>query len=113
MLFSDKLRSAGSFLTFSDVINRGFDSRRLKVLSATTSLLISIFYLLVQLMGAGTLLSMLFEVSYTTSLAAVAGLTALLVVLGGMKVTTLVQSIKALFALCLCWGDDVFSAKRF
>lgn len=95
VLFSDKLRRTEAF-TFSDVINRGFDSRRLKVLSATTSLLISIFYLLVQLMGAGTLLSMLFEVSYTTSLATVAGLTALLVVLGGMKATTLVQSIKAL-----------------
>ena len=95
ILFSDKLRGTEAF-TFSDVINRGFNSQRLKVLSASTSLLISVFYLLVQLMGAGTLLSLLFDINYTTSLLYIACLTALLVLLGGMKATTLVQSVKAL-----------------
>ncbi|NLJ51235.1 MAG: cation acetate symporter [Alcaligenaceae bacterium] len=95
ILFSDKLRQTEAF-TFSDVINRGFDSQRLKVLSASTSLLICIFYLLVQLMGAGTLLSLLFNIDYLTSLLCIGGLTGLLVLFGGMKATTLVQSVKAL-----------------
>src|SRR5699024_6540286 len=95
ILFSDKLRRTEAF-TFSDVINRGFNSRRLKALSASTSVLISIFYLLVQLMGAGTLLSLLFDIDYTLSLLCIGGLTGILVLLGGMKATTMVQSIKAL-----------------
>ncbi|CAM5181155.1 cation acetate symporter [Oligella ureolytica] len=95
ILFSDKLRQTEAF-TFSDVINRGFNSQRLKLLSAFTSLLISVFYLLVQLMGAGTLLSLLFDINYTTSLLCVGVLTGVLVLFGGMKATTMVQSVKAL-----------------
>lgn len=95
VLFSDKLRQTEAF-TFSDVINRGFNSRRLKVLSATTSILISLFYLLVQLMGAGTLLSLLLDVPYTLSLLLIGLLTGILVLLGGMKATTIVQSVKAI-----------------
>lgn len=95
ILFSDKLRQTEAF-TFSDVINRGFNSQRLKILSASTSLLISIFYLLLQLMGAGTLLSLLLDINYTTSLLCVGVLTGALVLFGGMKATTMVQSVKAL-----------------
>lgn len=95
ILFSDKLRKTEAF-TFSDVINRGFNSQRLKALSAITSVLISIFYLLVQLMGAGSLLSLLFGIDYTVSLICIGALTGVLVLLGGMKATTLVQSIKAI-----------------
>lgn len=95
ILFSDKLRETEAF-TFSDVINRGFNSQRLKVLSASTSILISIFYLLVQLMGAGSLLSLLFGLDYTISLLCIGLLTGILVLFGGMKATTMVQSIKAL-----------------
>lgn len=99
VLFSDKLRQTEAF-TFSDVINQNFNSQRLKVLSASTSVLISIFYLLVQLMGAGTLLSLLFEIDYTLSLLCIGLLTGILVLMGGMKATTMVQSIKALLLFC-------------
>ena len=99
VLFSDKLRRTEAF-TFSDVINQNFNSQRLKVLSASTSVLISIFYLLVQLMGAGTLLSLLFEIDYTLSLLCIGLLTGILVLMGGMKATTMVQSIKALLLFC-------------
>ncbi|WP_432786206.1 Cation/acetate symporter ActP [Oligella sp. MSHR50489EDL] len=95
VLFSNKLRRTEAF-TFSDVINHGFNSRRLKVLSASTSLLISVFYLLVQLMGAGTLLSLLLGLDYTIALLSIGVLTGVLVFFGGMKATTLVQSTKAL-----------------
>ena len=102
VLFSDKLRQTEAF-TFSDVINRGFNSQRLKILSASTSLLISVFYLLVQLMGAGTLLSLLIDIDYTTSLLLVGVLTGVLVLFGGMRATTMVQSIKALLLFIFAW----------
>lgn len=112
ILFSDKLRQTEAF-TFSDVINRGFDSHRLQLLSASTSLLISIFYLLVQLMGAGTLLALLFHINYTTSLLCVAVMTGVLVLFGGMKATTMVQSVKALLLFIFAGAMTVLVLKTF
>ena len=95
LFFSDKLRATDAF-TFSDVINSSFNSRRLKILSGITSLLISIFYLLVQLVGASTLLSLLLGLTFIMALSVISLLTLLIVLIGGMKATTFIQSIKAL-----------------
>ncbi|PWD87251.1 sodium:solute symporter family transporter [Ignatzschineria cameli] len=95
LFFSDKLRGTGAF-TFSDVINRPFNSDRLKILSAITSLLISIFYLLVQLVGASALLSLLLNLTFITALSIISLLTLFIVLIGGMRATTFIQSIKAL-----------------
>ena len=115
ILFADKLRRSGAY-TISGVLNQRFHSTRLQILSGSTSLLISLFYLLVQLMGAGTLLKLLFNLSYTHSLMLVVCLTAGLVFMGGMKATTLVQSSKAMilfgFAgtmLFLVWREMGYS----
>lgn len=95
LFFSDKLRSTGAF-TFSDVINTSFNSRRLKVLSGVTSLLISIFYLLVQLVGASALLTLLLDLTFVSALLVISLLTLFIVLVGGMRATTFIQSIKAL-----------------
>lgn len=94
LLFADRLRAAGAY-TLTGVLQQRFASVRLQALSGTTSLFVSVFYLLVQLIGAGKLLSLLFGWAYVHALLAVCGLTLLLVFVGGMKATTMVQSIKA------------------
>ncbi|PWD80722.1 cation acetate symporter [Ignatzschineria ureiclastica] len=112
ILFSEKLRATAAY-TFSDVINQSFNSARLRVLSAVTSILISLFYLLVQLMGAGALLSLLFDLNYTISLVCIGLLTGGLVLLGGMKATTLVQSIKALLLFVFAGTMAFLALKEF
>ena len=94
IFFAPRLRQENAY-TLSDILNKCFQSYRLRLLSATTSLGINVFYLLVQLVGAGKLLQLLFNLPYLASLAMVCILTLLLVILGGMKATTWVQAIKA------------------
>ena len=102
ILFAPKLRQDQVY-TLSDILNKHFQSNRLRLLSATTSLGINIFYLLVQLVGAGKLLQLLFNLPYLASLTIICILTLMLVLLGGMKATTWVQAVKAvlLFACAL------------
>lgn len=94
ILFSQKLRQTGAF-TLSGVLEKRFVSKRLQLASAFTGLVICVFYLLVQLVGAGKLLQLLFGLSYVYSLALMCLCTFLLVAIGGMKATTWVQIIKA------------------
>ncbi|MBP6562521.1 MAG: cation acetate symporter [Neisseriaceae bacterium] len=110
ILFADRLRAAGAF-TLTGVLQQRFASVRLQALSASTSLFVSVFYLLVQLIGAGKLLSLLFGWSYGGALACVCALTLLLVFAGGMKATTLVQSVKAV-CLFVCAGVLVWLVWR-
>ncbi|MBP6116352.1 MAG: cation acetate symporter [Neisseriaceae bacterium] len=114
ILFADRLRAGGAY-TLTGVLQQRFGSVRLQALSALTSLFVSVFYLLVQLIGAGKLLSLLFGWGYGSALMAVCGLTFALVFLGGMKATTLVQSIKAvcLFACAFVLVGLVWRAFDF
>lgn len=114
ILFADRLRAAGAY-TLTGVFQQRFGSTRLQCLSALTSLFVSVFYLLVQLIGAGKLLSLLFGWHYGAALAVVCGLTLILVFLGGMKATTQVQSVKAvcLFVCALVLVGLVWRAFGF
>ncbi|WP_434777544.1 solute symporter family protein [Neisseria sp. Ec49-e6-T10] len=100
ILFADKLRQSNAF-TLSGVLTQRFNSTRLKTLSALTSICISTFYLLVQLVGAGKLLQLLFHLPYSISLSIVCLFTLCLVAIGGMKATTWIQIIKAI-CLFIC-----------
>ena len=115
ILFADKLQSTEAY-TLSQVLDNRFHSNRLQILSAVTSLCISVFYLLVQLVGAGKLLQLLFNLPYLYSLITVCFVTLLLVAFGGMRATTWVQIIKAvllftcaLFLVFLVWRHHQFS----
>lgn len=100
ILFAQKLRQTGAF-TLSGILAQRFHSQRLQYASAFTGLIVCLFYLLVQLVGAGKLLQLLFGFSYTFALAIMCVLTFLLVAIGGMKAATWVQIIKAV-GLFLC-----------
>ncbi|MGO3858349.1 MAG: solute symporter family protein [Neisseriaceae bacterium] len=114
ILFADRLRATGAY-TLTGVLQQRFGSVRLQALSAGTSLFVSVFYLLVQLIGAGKLLSLLFGWGYGSALVVMCGLTLLLVFFGGMRATTLVQSVKAmcLFACALVLVGLVWRAFDF
>lgn len=102
ILFAQKLRQTGA-VTLSGVLEKRFVSTRLQRASAFTGLVVCVFYLLVQLVGASKLLQLLFGFSYSVSLSLMCVFTVALVGIGGMKATTWVQIIKAL-CLFLCAG---------
>ncbi|TDR76667.1 sodium:solute symporter family transporter [Paludibacterium purpuratum] len=98
LLFAEKLRERGHF-TLGDILAERFAEPSVRVLSSVSSLLIVLFYLIVQLVGAGKLIGLLFGLSYLPAVLIVGLLAVLYVALGGMLATTWVQIVKACLML--------------
>lgn len=95
LLFAEKLRTLGRY-TVADVVASRFSSKKVRLVVATNSLLITMLYLVVQMVGAGKLMELLFGLPYGLSVGVVGGLMLLYVLVGGMTATTWVQVLKAL-----------------
>ncbi len=98
LLVAELLRNTGRF-TMADVLSFRLHQRRVRTAAALSTLMVSLFYLLAQMAGAGGLVSLLLGVSGSGAQALVIGLVGLVmiayVLIGGMKGTTWVQIIKA------------------
>jgi cation/acetate symporter len=102
-LIAERLRNLGKF-TFADVASFRLDSTRIRILSATGTLVVVAFYLIAQMVGAGKLIQLLFGLEYLYAVVIVGALMIVYVAFGGMKATTWVQIIKA----CLLLGGATF-----
>ena len=98
-LLAEPLRNLGKF-TFVDVVAYRFEQAPIRLLTASTSLIVVIFYLVVQMVGAGKLIQMLFGLPYWMAEIIVGALMVVYVFFGGMTATTWVQIIKAVLLLC-------------
>jgi cation/acetate symporter len=98
LLVAELLRNTGRF-TMGDVLSFRMKQRPVRAAAATSTLVISLFYMLAQMAGAGALIALLLNVHgrFGQSIViAVVGLVMVFYVLvGGMKGTTWVQIIKA------------------
>ncbi len=95
---TDKLRSLGRF-TFTDVLCTRLEPRPIRVLAALTGLISALMYLMVQVVGAGALIQVLFDIDYVWAVIVVSVLMVLYVAVGGMLATTWVQITKAVLLL--------------
>lgn len=105
LLVGEMMRNVGRF-TVADVMAYRLRERPVRIAAATSTLLISYFYLLAQMAGAGGLLALLLDVHDRTgqsvAIGVVGALMIVYVLVGGMKGTTWVQIIKAgLLLLCM------------
>lgn len=99
LLMAEKLRERGHY-TVADVLAQRFPQPSVRAMSALCSLTIVVFYLIVQMVGAGKLVELLFGLPYLGAVSAVGLLVVVYVALGGMLATTWVQIVKA----CLIVG---------
>ena len=97
-LMTDKLRALGKY-TFTDIVCARLRERPMRILAAVTGLVFSIMYLMVQVVGAGALIEVLFGIRYLWAVIVVSGLMVLYVAVGGMLATTWVQITKAVMLL--------------
>jgi SSS family solute:Na+ symporter/cation/acetate symporter len=104
-LMAERLRNLGRF-TMSDIVCFRLDDSRTRTFTAASSLVVVLFYLIVQMVGAGQLVQLLFHVQYHYAVIAVGALMLVYVVIGGMVATTWVQIIKAILML----GNGVLMA---
>ena len=94
-LIAERLRNLGKY-TYADVASFRLKQGPVRTMAAIGSLIVVIWYLIGQAVGAGQLLHTLVpQMSYTMSVVIVGGLIIIYVTFGGMKATTWVQIIKA------------------
>ncbi|MGV9267752.1 solute symporter family protein, partial [Kitasatospora sp. NPDC003701] len=98
LLVAEPLRNSGRF-TMADVLAFRMKQRPVRTAAGISTIVVSIFYLLAQMVGAGTLVALLLGVSgdgaKRWTIVAVGALMVVYVVIGGMKGTTWVQIVKA------------------
>lgn len=93
-LMAEKLRNLGKF-TFGDVASYRFAQPPIRTFAAFSTLVVVVFYLIAQMVGAGQLIRLLFGLDYALAVVIVGALMLLYVVFGGMAATTWVQITKA------------------
>ncbi|MFC3454887.1 solute symporter family protein [Amycolatopsis speibonae] len=102
LLIAELLRNTGRF-TMGDVLSFRMKQRPVRAAAATSTLVISFFYMLAQMAGAGGLVALLLDIHGGIGQALVIGVVGVVMVLyvlvGGMKGTTWVQIIKATILL--------------
>ncbi len=97
-LVAERLRNLGKF-TFSDVAAYRLGQTPVRLFAASGAILVVIFYLIAQMVGAGKLIELLFGLDYIYAVILVGVLMVCYVLFGGMLATTWVQIIKAVMLL--------------
>jgi len=97
-LMAERLRNLGKY-TFADVASFRFAQTPVRTLAAISTLLVVLFYLIAQMVGAGQLIRLLFGLPYPVAVGIVGVMMTLYVLFGGMLATTWVQIVKAVLLL--------------
>ena len=99
IIVAEPLRNAGKY-TMADVLAYRLKPRPVRAMASLSTLTVSIFYMIAQMVGAGTLVRQLLPgVSYEMAVVGVGVLMVVYVVFGGMLATTWVQIIKAVLLM--------------
>ena len=98
---AEPLRKLGKY-TFADALDARFHSRGIRLTAAISTLVISLFYLIPQMVGAGTLIKPLLGLPYSAGVGLVGGLVIIIVATAGMVSTTWVQFIKGGLLVVFC-----------
>ena len=98
-IVAEPLRNAGKY-TMADVLAYRLKPRPVRAAASLSTLTVSIFYMIAQMVGAGVLVRQLIPgVSYELAVIGVGILMVIYVVFGGMLATTWVQIIKAVLLM--------------
>src|SRR5215211_2908928 len=95
---AEPLRNLGKY-TFADVVSYRMRQRPVRIAASVGTLSVVIFYLIAQMVGAGTLIDLIFGLPYEASVAIVGVIMLTFLLLGGMLATTWVQIVKAVLLL--------------
>ncbi len=99
LLVAEPLRNTGKF-TMADVLAFRLLSKSVRAVAALSTLAVSLFYMIAQMVGAGSLVSLLIpQINFTTAIVMVGVLMLVYVIFGGMLATTWVQIVKAVLLM--------------
>ncbi len=102
LLVAELLRNTGKF-TMADVLSFRLKQKPVRLAAATSTMTVSLFYLLAQMAGAGGLVALLLDIKGRSGQSIVIAVVGVLmisyVLIGGMRGTTWVQIIKAVLLI--------------
>ncbi len=98
-LVVEPLRNIGKF-TISDVVAYRLQQKWIRSAAALGSLTVIVFYLIAQMVATGSLIKLLFGLSYPAAVVIVGSAMLAYVLFGGMLATTWVQIVKAVLLMC-------------
>lgn len=93
LVIAEPIKRMGRF-TFADALDNRFNSRGIKLAVAISTLAVSLFYLIPQMVGAGVLVKPLFGFPHWVGVTMVGAIVMFIVVTAGMVSTTYVQFLK-------------------
>jgi cation/acetate symporter len=95
LLVAEPLRNTGRY-TMADVLAFRFRQPAVRTVAAISTLVVSLVYMIAQMVGAGSIVSLLIpQIGFRTAIVIVGVLMLVYVIFGGMLATTWVQIIKA------------------
>jgi cation/acetate symporter len=100
-IIAEPLKRLGRY-TFADALDNKFNSRGIKLSAAISTLVVSCFYLIPQMVGAGALVQPLLGLPHYVGVILVGCIVTLIVMTAGMVSTTWVQFIKGSLLVLLC-----------
>lgn len=92
-LVAEPLKRLGKY-TFTDALDAKFNSKAIQLTAAVSTLIVSIFYLIPQMVGAGALVTPLLGLDHWVGVVIVGVIVTFIVATAGMTSTTYVQFIK-------------------
>jgi cation/acetate symporter len=90
---AEPMKRLGKY-TFTDALDAKFNNKGIQLAAAMSTLIVSIFYLIPQMVGAGVLVTPLLGLSHATGVIMVGAIVIFIVATAGMTSTTYVQFLK-------------------
>lgn len=110
-VIAEPLKRLGKY-TFADALDKKFGSRGIKLAAAVSTLVVSVFYLIPQMSGAGALIEPLLGFPHWVGVISVGAVVILIVATAGMASTTYVQFLKGSLLLLFSLGLTVLILNR-
>ncbi|MEW1905334.1 cation acetate symporter [Streptomyces sp. NPDC086147] len=116
LLVAELVRNCGRF-TLADVVAARMAERPVRIAAGTSSVAVSVLYLVAQMVGAGSLVALLLggtsEAARSWTVIGVGALMVIYVSLGGMRATTWIQIVKAVLLMAGTVALSVLVLFRF
>ncbi|MEU6167518.1 solute symporter family protein [Streptomyces tanashiensis] len=116
LLVAELVRNCGRF-TLADVVAARMAERPVRIAAGTSSVAVSVLYLVAQMVGAGSLVALLLggssEAARSWTVVGVGALMVIYVSLGGMRATTWIQIVKAVLLMAGTIALTVLVLLRF
>ncbi|MEU0527630.1 solute symporter family protein [Streptomyces niveus] len=116
LLVAELVRNCGRF-TLADVVATRMRERPVRIAAGTSSVAVSVLYLVAQMVGAGSLVALLLggtsEAARAWTVIGVGALMVVYVTLGGMRATTWIQIVKAVLLMAGTVALTVLVLVRF